>query len=192
MGEPNWSEVIQAVAAVLGVVGIGGALVYSGLQAKGLQQQVQMQTEADERGRRVEQAQLDLSLMSLMMELDTLFVERPHLYPYFNDNEAIPHENACLRSEVLSCAELILDYADMIARQQRCGQIPDDDEKGWIELLSSYYEGSPAVRDQFKRFERGYQAGVRKLLDIDLGEVGLPSKTDYRHRPGGIGAKPPI
>lgn len=167
MGEPNWSEAVQAIAAVLGVVGIGGALVYSGLQARGLQQQIQMQTEADERGRLVERAQLDLSLMRLMMDLDILFVERPHLYPYFNDNEAIPPQGGELRGEVLSCAELILDYADMIARQQRCGQIPKEDEEGWIELLSSYYAGSPAVRDQFTRFQGGYQAGVRTLLGID-------------------------
>lgn len=166
MAEPNWSEVVQAVAAVLGVAGIGGALVYSGLQTRGLQRQVQMQAEADERGRRVERAQLDLNLMRLMMDLDVLFVERPHLYPHFNDNEEIPVE-AELRGEVLSCAELILDYADMIARQQRCGQIPEEDEDGWIELLSSYYEGSPAVRDQFDRFQRGYQPGVKRLLGID-------------------------
>jgi hypothetical protein len=56
----------------------------------------------------------------------------------------------------------------MIARQQRCGQIPREDEDGWVELLSSYYEGSPAVRDQFNRFQRGYQPGVRRLLGVDL------------------------
>jgi hypothetical protein len=166
MGEPNWSEVVQAIAGVFGVVGIGGALVYSGLQARGLQRQIQMQTNADERGRLVERAQLDLNLMRLMMDLDILFVERPHLYPYFNDNEAIPPEDGVLRGEVLSCAEIILDYADMIARQQRCGQIPKEDEAGWIELLSSYYAGSPAVRDQFTRFQGGYQAGVKTLLGI--------------------------
>jgi hypothetical protein len=91
MGEPNWSEVVQAIAAIFGVAGIGAALVYSGMQTKELQRQIRMQTEADERGRLVERAQLDLS----------------------------------------------------------------------------YYAGSPAVRDQFTRFQGGYQGGVRTLLGID-------------------------
>ena len=69
--------------------------------------------------------------------------------------------------------------ADMIARQQRYGQISEKEMPSWIELLSTYYRESPAVRDQYKRFERGYDAGVRRLLGIDRYEAELSASLTF-------------
>jgi hypothetical protein len=165
--QPSWADIVQALAALLGGIGIIWGLFYSGRQTQMLWKQERNSTQ-------VRRASLDLELMQAMLSLDRLFIDQPDLYPYLNDNQEIPQEEPD-RARVLSCAELILDYADMIARQQRLGQVSNDDVPGWQELLGTYYAESPAVRDQYKRFARGYQDGVRLLLNIDQYKSGSDS-----------------
>jgi hypothetical protein len=171
----DWLQAIGTLSAAALVV---AGLIFSGRQLVMLRRQLEHQEQQQRRDAQqrlddalVTRAQLDLTLMTAMLDLDRLFLDKPHLYAYFNPpGDPPPTDNEPVRAEVLACAELIIDYADMIARQRRMRQIPRADLDAWRELLSSYRSESPAIREVFPLFERGCRAGTGWLLGIAEGE----------------------
>src|SRR5258708_7647825 len=143
---PTWTDMVQAISAAVGLVGIIAALLYSA-------RQVRLQTDEQQRTVNAQHANLDLGLMQSMLELDTLFINKPHLYQYFNDNTAeMPATDHPHHPEVVYCAELILDFADMVSRQIRYKQMQDEDITNWQRFFTSYYVESPSIRVEYPRF----------------------------------------
>jgi hypothetical protein len=175
---PLITDWIQAIGTFAGAVVVVAGLVFSGRQLVMLRRQLEHQEQQQRRDAEqrhadalVTRAQLDLTLMTAMLDLDRLFLAKPHLYPYFNaPGTPPPTDDEPVRAEVLACAELIIDYADMIARQRRMRQIPRADLDAWRELLSSYRSESPAISEIFPLFERGCRAGTGWLLGIVEGD----------------------
>lgn len=160
IGGPLWTDVAQTVAAVTGVIGVVAALVFSA-------EQTRRQRREYRRSVAVQRAQLDLDLMSKILALDQVFVERPRLYPYFNENRPLPQDDVELRNEALLCAELVIDVVGTVGVQAKLGQITAIDLDEWASFLRTYYAESPAVRAVFKRFEPSPGETTRFLLGVD-------------------------
>jgi len=83
------------------------------------------------------------------LEMDKVFLERPHLRPYFYDNEDLSkiRDKKTLR-EVMSVAEYQLDFFDLVMTQ--LDYIPTDkdspeDKVTWKKYIVDSFANSPAL-----------------------------------------------
>src|SRR4051794_40993187 len=102
------------MASVVGLAGVAAALLYSGAQTKALRRQATLQTEQQGRSGDVARAALDWRLGQMMIDMHNVFVQRPDLYPYLNENAPTPPPGDPFRAAVLSCAEMIINVVEVI------------------------------------------------------------------------------
>lgn len=132
----------------VGGVGSGagvGAVAYYRRQATVLKAQLDLQAQQSERLVLAQRANNDLLLMGHALALDRLFIDTPALRPYFYDGAEPPTDDSALRAQVFATAELVIDFADMVANAIRLEQLDSSDAAAW-EIAVADYGRSPAVR----------------------------------------------
>jgi GNAT superfamily N-acetyltransferase len=161
---PLWTDIVQACAAVIGVLGVVGALVYSALQIR--LQRIDQRTALG-----VQMAQRALSLMQILIDIERTLVERPHLAPYFQSGAArrgseLPPVGDPLREEVLACALLFTDFAETVGWQIETKQMSPEGRDGWRDYFAMLRRNNDAVRHVAKRDEPILAEWTRWLLGV--------------------------
>ena len=152
-----WPEVVGAVGTLIGSIGIVAALTYTARQTRSIGNQARLQREEAERDSELQQANLELRLMELTISIDEIFLSRPALRPYFYENRALGWWSLRKRrAEVVSVAEVLVDFVDAIAGLRRHGQISDRNYENWRIFTESYYQQSPAIRALWKHWGEFY------------------------------------
>jgi len=101
------------------------------------------------------------------LEMDKIFLERPHLRPYFYDNWDLSkiRDKKTFR-EVMTVAEYQLDYFDLVMTQ--LDYIPTDkdsaeDNASWDDYFVSSFASSPALCERIGRNPEWY---MTKLVNM--------------------------
>lgn len=84
----------------------------------------------------------------IMLEIDRMFIERPDLRKYFYDGADIQKDNKKY-NEILSVAEYILDFMDMLVVMKNAApEYPDTNLpwEDWNVFFSEIYSNSPIIR----------------------------------------------
>lgn len=106
---------------------------------------------------------------SQTLEMDKIFLERPHLRPYFyggEDPSKIQDEK--IRDEVMIVAEYQLDFFDLVMTQ--LDYIPQDedsagDRANWKKYISDSFATSPALCNRIGDDPEWYMPTLRKYAE---------------------------
>ncbi|HSS32532.1 MAG TPA: hypothetical protein VLL27_04560 [Solirubrobacterales bacterium] len=170
IGAVTWAEGLEAGATVLGSVGVVAALAYTARQTHAISNQAQLQVDEAQRNVELQRANLELQLMELTISLDRVFLDRPSLRPYFYENRPLRWWNSAKRrAEVISVAEIVIDFVDSVACLRRHGQISDRDYENWRVFTESYHQQSPAVRQLWRHWGEFY---LPETADLFSGQDG--------------------
>jgi hypothetical protein len=125
VGEPNWTAVVQAVGAVATVV----VVLFVWLQMRGLKQALHSETHS--------------KLYAEDFEIIKLFVDRPHLRPYFYKNVEV-NPGSPDEAVVHTIAELWCCHLEHVRLQLDC--VPKMIRQSWADYAKFLYKSSPAIR----------------------------------------------
>ncbi len=173
----RWTLWERAIAAV-GAIGVVFA-VWSGMVE--LRRSNNLQREQN----RLELAAMDSHLGEVMMDIDRHFVAYPWLRKYFyayRRTQARPPQTGHLRAQVLSTAEMLIDFADDAASYVRERKMPKDDALHWRKIVSAYFRESPALRTAWRRYHAAYSPNTACILGAPHEKM---LERRYRRRHGG-------
>jgi SAM-dependent methyltransferase len=108
---------------------------------------------------RVRSAVLHQGLANHFIQLDLIFVERPHLRQYFYDN-VDPTETEA-QAQAMALAEYIVDMAESCVAAE--GALPDL-AGDWDEFLGHLFRSSPPLRAYWAEFGHLFPAEVTRAL----------------------------
>jgi hypothetical protein len=154
---------LQTGASLVTAIGVPSALVYAARQAHAVQQQLRLQTQEQRRSTRAQHAALDMRLLERMLDMDRFFIEHPHLRAHMQGGLEVP-ETEPLKTQVHGSAEMMIDFADLVAAAGRHDQISQSDYESWGDFLQWYFRLSPAIRENWRRIGPMYPRGTRELL----------------------------
>ena len=133
-GEPNWTAVVQAVGAVAAVVvGVLGFL-FVWFQIRGLKQALHSDTHS--------------KIYTEDFEILKLFVDKPHLRPYFYDNVEVMSGSAD-EAAVQTIAEMWCCHFEHVMLQ--LDNLPKFIRQSWLDYARYMTDCSPAIRACFKK-----------------------------------------
>lgn len=165
----TWADVIQAIVAVVGF----GAVIW---QIRRLKRTVQGETHG--------------KLYTHYLEVNKLFLERPHLRPYFYEGNVLnePDDNQPrLRQELDIMCEVVLGLLEHAVLQKI--NLPNDSWKNcWMTYVRDRYHKSPELTRFFDANRKWYAKALCDLIDgkstgFDLGEIS--ERNCYFRAPGG-------
>jgi hypothetical protein len=128
---------IQTITAVAVAVLALATLMYGAWQTK-------LQTD-------LRQGELNARLNDRMLEVDRFFVEHARLRPYFYAGKPLPTRGP-RRGQVLSAAEMLIDFAAVLASYQDRNMLTDEDLQKWRSNLSTYFSDSPAMQHSWRKY----------------------------------------
>jgi hypothetical protein len=162
-------EFWKRVIAVLTLVGVG-ATVFLGL--RGL-------FEAN----RLQRASMDSHLGEVMMGFDRHFVVYPRLRRYFYANseisQTLPPRATRLRTQTLSTAEMLIDFADDVAAYVGERKMSKEEKRHWASIVGPYFCESPITRYAWKRYHDAYGKDTASILGAPYGTRAV-QKWDWR------------
>lgn len=161
----SWPETVEAAATCIGSIGVVCALIYTARQTRVIGEQARLQNAEAERNIDVQRGGLELRLMELTISIDRIFLERPSLRSYIYENRPLrwctPPRR---RAEVVTVAEIMIDFVDTIAGLRRHGQISDRNYENWRIFTESYYQQSPAIRELWEHWGEFFLPETSELL----------------------------
>ena len=114
-------------------------------------------------------------LAAQMASIDRLFVDLPHLRPFFYEGAPLPQAEPD-RSQVVGVAEMFIDFVDSYVVVQRVACGPDGVVREALDLWIRYFRDlaatSPAIRDVWLSSRKWYAQAVRDVLDAPCGLDG--------------------
>jgi hypothetical protein len=129
----SWTDVTQAIASVASVVvGLIGFLLVV-YQIRQLQRSIYGSTFE--------------SLYSQENNILHVFIDKPHLRPYFYDNKAIDPSDENY-NQVMAIAELCTDFFEHLSLAQE--NLPPETRSRWNRCIIDFYRSSPALRLQIQ------------------------------------------
>ncbi|HEY3753348.1 MAG TPA: hypothetical protein VGL80_29515 [Pseudonocardiaceae bacterium] len=124
---------------------------------------------------------------TMVLDVDRMLVEYPHLRPYFFDNQELPGKDEPEYHRVLAAADLFLDVAEHIWHHH-VEYVPAD-AIGWREWIHELFQNSPALREIMRAQPFLYpaltdvldnepcnQSGHELALGFRRGTVSQPAK----------------
>jgi hypothetical protein len=102
------------------------------------------------------------SLCGLSYDILKLFVDRPHLYPYFYEQKPLS-DAGDHRVEVLACCEMIANYCDNTALQAE--SIPREILDRWRNFIRGQLRMSAVLRDFLREYRSWYSPELGVILD---------------------------
>jgi len=137
VGEPNWTAVVQAVGAVAAVVvGILGFL-FVWVQIRGLKQALNSETHS--------------KVYAEDFEIIKLFVDKPHLRPYFYEKVEIK-PGSTDEAAVQTIAELWCCHFEHVMLQ--LNYLPKVIRQSWVDYARFVYKSSPAIRTCYENLRK--------------------------------------
>lgn len=112
-----------------------------------------------------------------MNDITKIFIERPYLYPYFNENKPLIKndpllKNGLLVAQVISVSDLILDYIDRFD-DKYVSKLEGIEENGkvrqyWNNYFVDQFKMSPALCDRYKEVKPwcDEKSGLNKLAAL--------------------------
>jgi hypothetical protein len=120
----------------------------------------------------IREASIYQAIAGYFMQLDLLFIERPHLRPYFYENVEPTDLEASQQASAL--AEYIVDMAEScMATDHIAHQLSGD----WDEYFGHLYKNSPALRNYWADFGHFFPAGLQRSF------TGPPRRPKQRPSP---------
>ncbi len=149
VGEANWTSIVQAVCAIAGVlVGILG-FIFVWIQIRGLTQALNSEAHS--------------KCYTEDFEIVKLFVDNPHLRPYFYDNVEV-QPGSPDEASVKTIAELWVCHLEHVWLQLE--YLPKKIRKSWADYAHYLYRYSPAIRECYEtlRKEGVYMAEMDRFI----------------------------
>jgi GNAT superfamily N-acetyltransferase len=104
------------------------------------------------RGINIRLAERAEHLVTTLIEIERIAVERPHLAPYLQSGKALPAQGDPLRDEVIAYALLFTDFGEMVGWQLKTDQMRDEEAAlAWHGYLSDLRRTTPAIRHVLAR-----------------------------------------
>lgn len=118
----------------------------------------------------------------LFLQLDLVFVEHPHVRPYFYNGKALT-EGDPYYHRVQAVAELMLDVFEWIWHRRE--GISDVDRQAWADYVGSMFALSPVLRE----YHLGHLAWHPTITDLyfaqgEFAGITFPQQQDQRSREG--------
>lgn len=116
-------------------------------------------------------SQLYKDIAENMLTIDHIFIEHPHLRPYFYANKS-PQKarNADEREQIQSTAEIILDFFDLlmvlkdISKTYRTHAVFHSHLAEWNDYFLDVYKSSPVLQDFFHEHEQWWSEEMVALF----------------------------
>jgi hypothetical protein len=86
-----------------------------------------------------------LNIYSHMVDIDRFFIEHPHLKPYFYGGPIPAIDEVPSHQQLLSVAEMMVDYFDSVYQQKECS--PKDTFGPKMKYMRQIYEESSVLRE---------------------------------------------
>jgi hypothetical protein len=128
----NAGDFLSGVVAIVTVFTLRWVLK----QTRAMRRQNQLTTQ-------VAHASLYQEISKTMIDIDRIFLDKPHLWPYFHEGKKTPQDNECKYREAMSVAEIYLDFMDMCLR---LGEIAPVDDKKAVCRKSCKIARTPSLR----------------------------------------------
>lgn len=148
-------SVITTILDFLAFVGVIAALVYQARMARSAREQVARAADAN-------MATVYQNIAHQMHEIDLLFVERPALRQYFQEDVEPPTEGED-EGRVAAIAELFVDFMDNVETQ--CPLLEKTLQLSWRGYFCDLYARSPAIR-HFWALRSAWYAGDAPLISL--------------------------
>lgn len=170
----TWQSTTQAAASAVGSVGIIAALIYSARQTVALTDQAELQRKGAERGVDVQRASLELRLMELTLAMDRIFLQHPHLRPYFYRGRRLRSWTSPRRASGGHFNRRVHDrLVDAVAGLRRHDLISDRDYENWRIFTHNYYEHSPTTRMLWSQYGHAYLPGTGAMFESEAGTFDI-------------------
>ena len=154
-GSVSWAAAAQVLASVVGFMVVGYQIRLLWRNTRGATQD---------------------RLYGHYMEVCKLFMQNPHLRPFFYENMQVPDNDPKLRAEVDAMCEAVLGLIEHSV-VQKCN-LPDDGWKGcWAPYAQVRMQDSYELTNFFSLNQRWYTRKLGKAL-LDMGAIppALPAK----------------
>jgi hypothetical protein len=157
----SWTDVTQAIASAASVVvGLIGFLLVV-YQIRQLQRSIYGSTFE--------------SLYSQENNILHVFIDKPHLRPYFYDNKAVDPSDGNY-NQVMAIAELCTDFFEHLSLAQE--NLPPETRFRWNRCIVDFYNSSPALRLHIQTYRDWYCDELLNLVSsISDAPDGITSKT---------------
>lgn len=157
------------VAATL-ITAFGLWWLYKQVKAAGLQvQEARLQVEETRRQSLIETLG---QLVSLMTEINKVFIDRPHLRPYFyeqRETDGVTSHHA----EAVPVAEMLLDVFDhVLTHVSRMPEIWGDHQEAWERWIASMFEASPLLCEYYLKKWDWYTKEMSDVYAKGTGRTG--------------------
>ena len=114
------------------------------------------------------------SITDQMLAIDQLFVRHPELKPYFYSNKPLPPPSSREYDQIMSMAEIIVDFTDNVITQEP-NMLHYPWEETWHRYFQELIRTSFALQAYWERNKDWYADPLHQLFDRALGN---PSNTE--------------
>jgi hypothetical protein len=130
------TSLITAIAAIIGIAGVIGSLIFSGYQTRQLGRQVRIQNE-------MARAEIIRHGVDRLGEIYRAFIDYPELREYFYDSAPCPLRGK-IRARVLTVAEMFGDTIDSVL--ETISLVATREELGdWLDYIGHILDRSPTL-----------------------------------------------
>lgn len=130
------TNLITAIAAIVGVAGVIGSLIFSGYQTRQLGRQLKMQNE-------IAKSEIIHHGVDRLSGVYGAFIDHPELRKYFYDSAPCPVRGKT-RARVLTVAEMIGDTIDSVL--ETISLVATREELGdWLDYIGHILDRSPTL-----------------------------------------------
>ncbi|MCA1566133.1 MAG: hypothetical protein LC803_10945 [Acidobacteria bacterium] len=148
------ATILGAIAGIVG--GVIGAVVGGVFALKAAKQQIKVMAAQS-------QGSVNERLYNQNFELMRFLAEHPKLRPYFYENKELSEaETAEEKLQVLSAAEMIAGFLELVALQM--SEIPEGIQLRWQNYIIDEYNSSSVLREHFNTYGDWYAEEFLRLL----------------------------
>ncbi len=175
VARPNWTDVLQAIGAIVSVFVSVLGFAFLWVQIQGLNRALHSETHG--------------KIFAEDFDIAKIFLERPRLRPYFYGNVEIQKDDVDY-GMVETIAELYVCHFEHVMLQSK--YLPTDIRQSWLEYVRYLYRSSPPIRDCYfcMRKEGVYTERMDRFLfgtqAEAFGTALAVKKADFQHQQDAI------
>lgn len=151
---PKPLTVYELATLLLSLIGLGSLFFIA--------RQVHMAGEQAQAAKIQTQALTTQSVMSQLLQLDSLFIEHPEVRPYFYYGKEINKGDEHY-DRALAVAEFQLDFFDSYLTQSQYLTLGDEERQNWEKYITDSFSTSPIMCARLKDAPGWYGAKLEKL-----------------------------
>jgi hypothetical protein len=151
----------EVVTLLLSVVGLFSLFLIA-KQVKAANEQAQSANEQAQLAKIQTKALTTQHVMTELYELDKVFIDYPHLRPYFYDGKEMSDSDADY-GRVRAIAEFQLDFFDSFLTQSEYLTLKPDELENWRTYIKDSFRNSPAMCRRLKGVEGWYNSELEDI-----------------------------